>query len=83
MEFLTVIFQLCGPHERLSDQFLISILLPQVLHNMALAQAQLGDWEKAQENLVKALDYKTEAKLNIIDRALQSTLVSQNVITII
>ncbi|KAM8731466.1 neutrophil cytosol factor 2 isoform 1-T1 [Acanthopagrus schlegelii] len=46
----------------------------EVLHNMALAQAQLGDWEKAQENLVKALDYKTEAKLNIIDRALQSTL---------
>ncbi|XP_076577520.1 neutrophil cytosol factor 2 [Chaetodon auriga] len=46
----------------------------EVLHNMALAEAQLGNWEKAQENLVKALDYKTEAKLNIIDRALQSTL---------
>ncbi|XP_039983295.1 neutrophil cytosol factor 2 isoform X2 [Xiphias gladius] len=45
-----------------------------VLHNMALAEAQLGNWEKAQEDLVKALDYKTEAKLNIIDRALQSTL---------
>ncbi|TKS88040.1 Neutrophil cytosol factor 2 [Collichthys lucidus] len=45
-----------------------------VLHNMALAQAQLGNWEKAQENLVKALDYKTDAKLNIIDKALQSTL---------
>ncbi|XP_056220802.1 neutrophil cytosol factor 2 [Seriola aureovittata] len=45
-----------------------------VLHNMALAEAQLGKWEKAQENLVKALNYKTEAKLNIIDRALQSTL---------
>ncbi|XP_044033329.1 neutrophil cytosol factor 2 isoform X2 [Siniperca chuatsi] len=46
----------------------------EVLHNMALAEAQLGNWEKAQENLVKALDYKTDAKLNIIDRALQSTL---------
>ncbi|XP_070708710.1 neutrophil cytosol factor 2 [Pempheris klunzingeri] len=46
----------------------------EVLHNMALAEAQLGKWEKAQENLVKALDYKTESKLNIIDRALQSTL---------
>uniref|UniRef100_A0A671TYF5 Neutrophil cytosolic factor 2 n=1 Tax=Sparus aurata TaxID=8175 RepID=A0A671TYF5_SPAAU len=46
----------------------------EVLHNMALAQAQLGNWEKAQENLVKALDYKTEAKLNLIDKALQSTL---------
>lgn len=45
---------------------------------MALAQAQLGNWEKAQENLVKALDYKTDAKLNIIDKALQSTLVSQS-----
>lgn len=76
MEFLTTIVQLCGLHERLSDQFLIRIFLPQVLHNMALAQAQLGNWEKAQENLVKALDYKTEAKLNIIDKALQSTLVS-------
>lgn len=43
---------------------------------MALVEAQLGNWEKAQEILVKALDYKTEAKLNIIDRALQSTLVS-------
>ncbi|XP_041817147.1 neutrophil cytosol factor 2 isoform X2 [Chelmon rostratus] len=46
----------------------------EVLHNMALAEAQLGNWEKAQEKLVKALDYKTDAKLNMIDRALQSTL---------
>ncbi|KAG7525324.1 neutrophil cytosol factor 2 [Solea senegalensis] len=45
-----------------------------VLHNMALAEAQLDNWEKAQEYLVKALDCKTEAKLNIIDQALQSTL---------
>lgn len=43
---------------------------------MALAQAQLGQWEKAQENLVQALNYKTEAKLSLIDRALQSILVS-------
>ncbi|KAM9331882.1 neutrophil cytosol factor 2 isoform 1-T1 [Pholidichthys leucotaenia] len=46
----------------------------EVLHNKALLEAQLGNWEKAQENLVKALDYKIEAKLNIIDKALQSTL---------
>ncbi|KAM9337279.1 neutrophil cytosol factor 2 [Symphorus nematophorus] len=46
----------------------------EVLHNMALAQAQLGKWEKAQESLVKALDYKTDTKLNVIDKALQSTL---------
>lgn len=48
-----------------------------VLHNIALTEAQLGNWEKAQENLAKALEHKTEAKLNIIDRALQSTLVSR------
>ncbi|KAM9713168.1 neutrophil cytosol factor 2 isoform 1-T1 [Menidia menidia] len=46
----------------------------EVLHNMALAEAQLGDWQKAQENLLKALDYKTEAKFSVIDRALQSIL---------
>ncbi|KAM4533521.1 neutrophil cytosol factor 2 [Odontesthes bonariensis] len=46
----------------------------EVLHNMALAEAQLGDWQKAQQNLAKALDYKTEAKLSVIDRALQSVL---------
>lgn len=50
---------------------------------MALVEAQLGNWEKAQENLVKALDYKTEAKLNTIDRALQSTLVSDDVVSVI
>lgn len=36
----------------------------------------MGHWEKAQESLVKALDYRTESKLNVIDSALQSTLVS-------
>ncbi|KAM7390737.1 hypothetical protein PAMA_008772 [Pampus argenteus] len=46
----------------------------EVLHNMALAEAQLGHWEKAHENLVKALNFKTETKLNMIDRALGSTL---------
>lgn len=46
----------------------------EVLHNMALVEAQLGNWEKAQVNLAKALDYKNEAKLNVIDKALQSTL---------
>ena len=49
----------------------------QVLHNMALCEAHLGHWDKAQVHLVSALDYKTEAKLTLIDRALQSTLVSQ------
>ncbi|XP_043960552.1 neutrophil cytosol factor 2 [Gambusia affinis] len=46
----------------------------EVLHNIALAEAQLGNWEKAQRNLAKALDYKTEAKLSVIDKALQATL---------
>lgn len=57
----------------------IQCLLPQVLHNMALVEAQLGNWEKAQEHLVKALDLKTETKLSLIDMALQSTLVSCDV----
>ncbi|XP_026217351.1 neutrophil cytosol factor 2 isoform X2 [Anabas testudineus] len=46
----------------------------EVLHNMALVEAQLANWEKAQEHLVKALDLKTETKLSLIDKALQSTL---------
>lgn len=46
----------------------------EILHNVALLEAQLGNWEKAQENLAKALNYKTDAKLNVIDRALQSIL---------
>uniref|UniRef100_A0A8C3G3H5 Neutrophil cytosolic factor 2 n=1 Tax=Cyclopterus lumpus TaxID=8103 RepID=A0A8C3G3H5_CYCLU len=46
----------------------------EVLLNMALSEAQLGNWEKAHINLVKALNYKTDAKLNIIDRALDSAL---------
>lgn len=48
----------------------------QVLHNVALVEAELGNWEKAQENLVKALDLRTDVKLSLIDRALESTLVS-------
>lgn len=47
----------------------------QVLHNIALTEAQLGHWEKAQESLVKALDYRAEGKLGVIDNALQATLV--------
>ncbi|KAM9827273.1 neutrophil cytosol factor 2 [Neosynchiropus ocellatus] len=54
----------------------------EVLHNMALAEVQMGMWEQAQENLVKALDYKTESKLNLIDKALQSTL-KQNVFKLV
>ncbi|KAA8579307.1 hypothetical protein FQN60_007097 [Etheostoma spectabile] len=46
----------------------------EVLINVALVEAQLGHWEKAHENLVKALNYKTDAKLNIIDKALDSAL---------
>ncbi|XP_072306665.1 neutrophil cytosol factor 2 [Eucyclogobius newberryi] len=44
----------------------------EVLHNMALAEAHLGNWKNAQQNLMKALDYKTESKL--IDKAYQSIL---------
>ncbi|MGH0142875.1 UNVERIFIED_CONTAM: hypothetical protein FKN15_026730 [Acipenser sinensis] len=45
-----------------------------VLHNVALAHAQLNEWEKAEENLLKALNLKTEAKHSHIDRALGSIL---------
>lgn len=48
----------------------------QVLHNVAVVEAELGNWEKAQQNLVKALDLRTDVKLSLIDRALESTLVS-------
>uniref|UniRef100_A0A8C5H7I4 Neutrophil cytosol factor 2-like n=1 Tax=Gouania willdenowi TaxID=441366 RepID=A0A8C5H7I4_GOUWI len=46
----------------------------EVLHNMALVEAHLGNWERAQENMEKALRYNTESKLNAIDKALRSIL---------
>ncbi|XP_061661688.1 neutrophil cytosol factor 2 [Syngnathoides biaculeatus] len=46
----------------------------EVLHNMALAEAHMGHWEKAQKDLTKALEYKTDTKLNLINRAMQSIL---------
>uniref|UniRef100_A0A3B4BHU2 SH3 domain-containing protein n=1 Tax=Periophthalmus magnuspinnatus TaxID=409849 RepID=A0A3B4BHU2_9GOBI len=46
----------------------------EVLHNMALVEAHLGNWKNAQENLQKALDCKTESKLNLIDKAFRSIL---------
>uniref|UniRef100_A0A8C7MN73 Neutrophil cytosolic factor 2 n=1 Tax=Oncorhynchus kisutch TaxID=8019 RepID=A0A8C7MN73_ONCKI len=46
----------------------------EVLHNMALAHAQLGQWEKAKENLLTALNLRTEAKLSHIDRGLECIL---------
>lgn len=55
----------------------MSLMCRQVLHNMALTEAHLGRWEKAQESLVKALDYRTDSKLTVIDSALQATLVSR------
>ncbi|KAJ8403234.1 hypothetical protein AAFF_G00354510 [Aldrovandia affinis] len=46
----------------------------EVLHNVALAQAQLGQWEKAQGSLLTALNLKTESKHGHIDQALESVL---------
>uniref|UniRef100_A0A6Q2ZPQ6 SH3 domain-containing protein n=1 Tax=Esox lucius TaxID=8010 RepID=A0A6Q2ZPQ6_ESOLU len=46
----------------------------EVLHNMALVNAQLGLWEKAKEHLLTALNLKTEAKLSLIDKALECLL---------
>lgn len=43
---------------------------------MALAHAQLGQWEKAKETLLTALNLRTEAKLSHIDRGLECILVS-------
>lgn len=42
---------------------------------MALTEAQLGEWGKAQESLVRALDHSTDSRLGAIDNALQATLV--------
>uniref|UniRef100_A0A3B3SA29 Neutrophil cytosolic factor 2 n=1 Tax=Paramormyrops kingsleyae TaxID=1676925 RepID=A0A3B3SA29_9TELE len=46
----------------------------EILHNVALTQAQLDQWEKAQESLLTALSLKTESKHELVDRALQSIL---------
>ncbi|KAJ8279352.1 hypothetical protein COCON_G00064180 [Conger conger] len=46
----------------------------EILHNIALTQAQLGQWEKGQESLLTALSLKTESKHGHIDRALESVL---------
>ncbi|XP_012670658.2 neutrophil cytosol factor 2 [Clupea harengus] len=44
----------------------------EVLHNMALAQAQLGEWNKAQESLLSALNLKP--KFRHVDLALEAIL---------
>lgn len=46
----------------------------EVLHNIGLAQAQLGKWEKAQENLLTALSLRADAKFSHIDHALDAIL---------
>ncbi|KAA0723522.1 Neutrophil cytosol factor 2 [Triplophysa tibetana] len=46
----------------------------EVLHNMGLVQAQMGKWERAQENLLTALSLRADAKFNNIDNALEAIL---------
>ncbi|KAI4886987.1 hypothetical protein NFI96_023483 [Prochilodus magdalenae] len=46
----------------------------EVLHNIGLLYAHLGKWERAQENLLTALNVRTEAKFSHIDQALESIL---------
>ncbi|KAF7706175.1 neutrophil cytosol factor 2 [Silurus meridionalis] len=46
----------------------------EVLHNIGLVYAQMGKWENAQENLLSALNLRTESKLSHIDKALESIL---------
>uniref|UniRef100_UPI00398E8E77 neutrophil cytosol factor 2 n=1 Tax=Pristiophorus japonicus TaxID=55135 RepID=UPI00398E8E77 len=44
----------------------------QVLHNVALGHATMQMWGKAEEAIKKALTFKTEAKHNFVDRALEA-----------
>ncbi|XP_026875166.2 neutrophil cytosol factor 2 isoform X2 [Electrophorus electricus] len=46
----------------------------EVLHNIGLVYATLGKWEKAQENLLTALNLRSEAKFGHIDQAVESIL---------
>ncbi|KAF4110946.1 neutrophil cytosol factor 2 [Onychostoma macrolepis] len=46
----------------------------EVLHNIGLVQAQLGKWEKAQENLLTALSLRADAKFSHVDHALDAIL---------
>ncbi|XP_052004940.1 neutrophil cytosol factor 2-like isoform X1 [Xyrauchen texanus] len=46
----------------------------EVLHNMGLVQAQLEKWEKAQENLLTALNFRADTKSSHIDIALDAIL---------
>ncbi|GCC30973.1 hypothetical protein chiPu_0009427 [Chiloscyllium punctatum] len=46
----------------------------QVLHNVALAHAMMQNWDKAEEVLKKTISFKTEAKPNYVDQALEAVL---------
>ncbi|KAM9500513.1 neutrophil cytosol factor 2 [Clarias gariepinus] len=46
----------------------------EVLHNIGLLYAEMGKWENAQENLLSALNLRTDSKFSHIDKALESIL---------
>ncbi|XP_076840862.1 neutrophil cytosol factor 2 isoform X2 [Brachyhypopomus gauderio] len=46
----------------------------EVQHNIGLVHATLSRWEKAQENLLIALNLRTETKFGYIDQAMESIL---------
>ncbi|XP_078074463.1 neutrophil cytosol factor 2 isoform X2 [Mustelus asterias] len=46
----------------------------QVLHNVALVHATIKKWDQAEEALKKALTFKTEAKPNFVDQALEAVV---------
>uniref|UniRef100_A0A672JYU4 Neutrophil cytosolic factor 2 n=1 Tax=Sinocyclocheilus grahami TaxID=75366 RepID=A0A672JYU4_SINGR len=46
----------------------------EVLHNIGVVQAQLGKWERAQENLLTALSLRADDKFSHIDHALEAIL---------
>ncbi|XP_077188735.1 neutrophil cytosol factor 2 [Paroedura picta] len=50
------------------------LLACEVLYNIALAHAELGDWKKAEEHLTMAIKMKTEPRHNKMDRAMESIL---------
>ncbi|XP_067893495.1 neutrophil cytosol factor 2 isoform X2 [Heterodontus francisci] len=52
----------------------------QVLHNVALVHATMQNWDKAEEALKKAETYKTEAKPNFVDQALEAVWVVASII---
>uniref|UniRef100_A0A8D0GCR9 Neutrophil cytosolic factor 2 n=1 Tax=Sphenodon punctatus TaxID=8508 RepID=A0A8D0GCR9_SPHPU len=57
---------------------LLSVPL-QILYNIALMHANLEEWKKAEEHLIRAMGMKTEPRHNKIDKAMESILVKNGI----